>query len=241
MIKNIIIGIYYNSKIDKQRNAFVKKNSFSYIKPWYDSIKNLDMYGVLLHDNSCDKDFINQYKSDNFNFVYRGDYQYNYLINVYKFLDIRNFLINNVFDNILITDVSDVIFKKNPFSIFTKNNIYVGSEQNKNGSFRITKNSKWAKRVFSRLYKNYPFWNKPLLNCGIVGGSYETVLDFLNKFKLECDNNKFDDNKFNTHDMTITNYLVYKYFNDRYTTGLPLHSVFKKYDINNPQAYIIHK
>lgn len=239
---NIIIGIYYNNNIDKQNNIFVSKNNFEYIQLWYNSIHMLNMKGILLHDASCCQNFINQYESNNVNFIRRYNDQYNYVINVYKFLDIRKFLLDNIFDNVFITDVSDVTFKKNPFElIIEKDKIYVGSEQNEDGRFRITKNSKWAKRVFSRLYKNYSFWNKPLLNCGIVGGSYETVLDFLNKFKLECDNNKFDDNKFNIHDMTITNYLVYKYFNDRYTTGLPLHSVFKKYDINNPQAYIIHK
>lgn len=244
-MKNIILGVYYTDQIDVQRKSFTKSNDYEYIKPWYESIHNLNLKGILFHDKSCDVNFIDKYQSENVKFYENKNEELkNISFYLHRFLTFKYFLSNNIFDNVFMTDVSDVTFKKNPFDLIEKNKIIIGCEQYKNGNKIITKDLNWAKKMFPKLYESYPYWDGVFLNCGIVGGTYSVVFEFLEIYERECfsllKNKKQTMSKFN-HDMTVCNMLVHKYFSDRYVTGMPIHTIFKKYDIENDVAFIVHK
>ena len=113
-------------------------------------------------------------------------------------------------------------------------------EQHPNGSPIITRDSVWAINVFSEAYgSGYPFWDKPLVNCGIIGGYTKDVLKLLADFEKQAQEFKEKTgNEGGVHDMSFMNYLVHRM---PVLTGMPLHTIFKSNDDNNSNAYIIHK
>jgi hypothetical protein len=244
MDKNIIIGVYYTHKKDGQWNKQIQKNNFEYIKPWHKSITEKNLQGVLLVDNSCGQDFINKYQNNNVKMIKIQPTKSKHALHVVRFLDIYKYLQSNIYDNVLLTDVSDVMFLKNPFDFIKDDKkLYVGCEQrHKNGDFKIAERDPWAKHNFKRFYnaknKNYPFWKKKFLNCGIVGGHYHNVMKFLNKFKEEA---SVPPKGTFPMDMPIMNYVCYDNFSENLITGQPLHTIFGIYDVNNKECYIAHK
>lgn len=246
-MSNVIIGAYYNSKNDPQRNIKVDTDSYNYIKGWYDSIMELNLKGVLLHDGSCSRSFIDKYSNENFTFVDKREYtpkeyRSKYILNVARFIDIKYYLKEHTFDKVFTTDVSDVTFKKNPFGLIN-NTFIIQHEQDMSGNPLIQQRNQWCRIRFPSLFNNtnveYKHWDKPLLNCGVFGSSYSNIMFVLNKFHELAE--VFNDIGDGIHDMPIINKIVYDNFLKEIRTGFPIHTIFKKYDINNPEAYIVHK
>jgi hypothetical protein len=243
MSNDVIMGVYYNTKKDVQRNRKMPSNEFLYISKWYDSITALNMNGVLLVDQSCDDEFINTNNSKNIRIIKRHiitDNPYEFDICILRFLDFLSFLEKEQFDNVLMTDVSDVFFKKNPFELFKEGHVCMQTEQYFNGQSILSNNSQWSLQAFSDAYgNNYPHWGKPLLNCGVIGARYHLCLEILRRFKDEAYAYKQKKgNSGGVHDMSFMNRIVNDY---PIITGMPLHTIFKAYDVNNPNACVVHK
>ena len=261
---NIIVGIYFNNTPDIQRgNTFTQGDNFDYIKRWHETAQAHGIKCLLLVDNSCTDSFINQHSSEFLEFV-RCDKKYTGNINTTKFLHIKDVLCQRQLSNVFMTDVSDVTFLKNPFDLIVDDTLFVGCEQSSNGTIYKCRDSQWARNCYSWTMagiapgayvsipmlseisrtrppeKCFPYWDEDFLNCGIVGGSYDTVMKFLTLYeKIYGSLSKWPEDLPN--DMIITTLVAHTHFKNKIKTGLPLHTIFKKYENDHPEAYIVHK
>lgn len=152
-----------------------------------------------------------------------------------RWFSYRLFLLENPCDNVWIVDATDVKMLKNPFQIIEPSILYCGWEREFIGCAWMQNNHK------SNFIQNFIKSNirTPLLNAGVVGGSYEVVIEFLNRL---CD--MYDilpDMELNKTDMPLFNWVIYSHFLGRFKTGPTITTEFKKYDLNNQTALFAHK
>lgn len=232
---NCIVSSYLTTAFDPQRGTRRDSNDPKYIQDWYDSIVNLGMNGVILHDSLC-ADFISKFPNIKFIKVpWVGEYQ----LYDYRWIIYRQFLRVRDIENIFFTDVSDVKVVKNPFTQkeYNRKNLYCGDEpgvMNQNGWMKIAlQNEQLCKLSGFRELINS---DRPLLNCGIFGGGKSIVMQFLCilvPLIEQMKTRKVDQ----TVDMPLYNYVA-KDLSPVH--GAPLNSVFKGYE-NRQDVWFIHK
>ena len=84
-----------------------------------------------------------------------------------------------------------------------------------------------------------PYRNHTLLNCGIIGGKREIVLEYLEyvvKYQSECN---LPDNI--SVDMAVHNYVLFKHFKGRFKHGVQVNTVFWKNEKPNGVSWFRHK
>lgn len=79
---------------------------------------------------------------------------------------------------------------------------------------------------------------KPLINCGLLGGTREQVMEFIHRFIAVYYDNGC---KVGDVDMGTFNYVAYTYFSDVLSHGPHVNTRFKAFDYNNTQAWFRHK
>ena len=234
--KNVIMTTYFCNKKDPQRNKKAECNKYEYIKPWYDSVKKLNLNGIIFHDGMSEK-FINKYQTDKIKFVYVNSSQFKYSLNDQRFLIYHDYILKNKnIENIFMTDGNDVTIVNTPFNKFK--GICVGSELG-----NLNKNS-WIRNKSKNFNNNkYHFEsnNEGLIyNAGILGGNRKEVLHFLSNMKTVFYNLNEQQKKQNLN-MIVFNYVVYNILNKKVITGGKLHSKFKKYENHRKDVCFIHK
>lgn len=118
-------------------------------------------------------------------------------------------------------DATDVTMLREPWDHMEPGTLYVGSEA-------VVTDNAW-------LRKHHPRYNdcfdqhatQPLLNCGLVGGDRETVLEFLTDMVHEIGDGLAEDPKGMGFDMGPFNFVCRTRWNDRLVTGPQVHTVFK--------------
>jgi hypothetical protein len=80
--------------VGRNADGRVSNNEINYIKPWYDSVNNLQLNGFVFHDNLSDE-FVEQYTTNKIKFIKVGDFEYSN--NDYRFFCFRDFLKENKF------------------------------------------------------------------------------------------------------------------------------------------------
>jgi hypothetical protein len=160
----------------------------------------------------------------------------------YRWIVYSNFIENNQdsINNIFFTDISDVIIKKNPFLEMKPNTLYSGDELGTlwDNPWSNSRSSQHRYMIsdYGEVFEQYK--DRLLLNCGIVGGSIEVMLDFTRKvykyMELTIGKSPTDT------DMTTHNYVTRKYFPDA-ISGPPLNSVFKRFEVNREDVWFVHK
>lgn len=154
------------------------------------------------------------------------------------FLDTVKF--NQATNHIFLVDSTDVECYINPFDSDLGDFLWTGDEKHARVS------SPWMKKYQEPYVKmpdyqdiineNRKHW---LLNCGIVGGKREIVLEYLEyitKYQSECN---LPDNI--SVDMAIHNYVIFKHFKDRYKHGVQVNTVFRKNEKPNGVSWWKHK
>lgn len=212
----------------------VKNNNFSYLKPWYESICDLNLTGFVFHDN-LSIDFINTYRNKNITFIKsvnstrfsNNDYRffvYNDFLSVYDYLDPRLSIVH-------MTDCCDVTINKNPESFITGNKIYLCRDNMKFGSY--TFNGLGVDKLLEINTSQY--FDYQLLNMGVISGKINVIKYFLELF-CNARSNILSNNNIN---MPLGNYIIRKYTNNVFT-GLPYCSPFKQ-DNQSKDYYFKHK
>lgn len=261
----VFLTVYCNLKKDPQRNQYVDGNSYEYISPWYDSMKEKDLHGIIFYDNLTPA-FIAKYQTDKIRFlkIRLGEYS----INDERFFIYYNFLSNNLhlkYKTVLMTDVSDVQFNKDPMPFMNQDpsKIYVGMNFHADkGVDAASRSPKWFDR---REWKIKPF-NQALTDkgydqegfkredlyqiwsAGILGGNISVMLPFLSEL---CYLFKLVNSKKNIN-MLLLNYILRKYFTTDYNTetactkyifsGKPFNSRYQRFEkYGESECYIIHK
>jgi hypothetical protein len=243
--KNYICSTYLNKSIDIQRKTRWDDNDFKYIKEWLYSALNHSLNCVIIHDN-LSPEFVKRYENkesyikSSIEFIKAVQPKLNGLdyrwILYYEFLE----LYKNEIDMILFTDISDVVFLKNPFDFMSKNSelIYTADEEGMLKNGWILKRNKYFYDIIPN-FKNYEKENagEKLKNCGVVGGKVEVLLEFVKDMASILLAGNVEET---TVDMSVLNYLLYTKYKNKSYSGYPLNTRFKFNEIN-PNCYIKHK
>ena len=128
------------------------------------------------------------------------------LIHNIRFFHIWNYLQNNIYDKILITDVRDVYFNNNPFDEIPTTSIVATSEE------IIYKNEEWNK---NHIHYNLgiigleTLLDKPVYNVGVFGGGYDLIKNICADIYL------MSVGKYKVADQTSYNYLIQTKYKDK--------------------------
>jgi hypothetical protein len=242
--RDVVLTSYFTSRPDPQRTNqsgqqhHTLTDSFDYIYPWYVSMRHANLVGIIFHD-SLSESFISKFSTPNIYFckVKLG----NYSVNDERFLIYNSFLGKNEFSKVLMTDISDVFIKRNPFPLFSEaHTLYLGSDDPtsstiQSNSWALTKSAIMAKEGKGQINLNHNFFNMKLMNAGVIGGHYGLVRIFLTALSSLL---KTLDSQTNNNMMAV-HYVTHK-LGLRTKIGYPLTSTFKRFEINS-DAYIVHK
>jgi hypothetical protein len=232
------------------------------LQNWVETSKWDDCERVLLLYNPSNNGIEEYLKDNNIDIIYPNfdfwgseknqfnsntgvcDFSSSYdLIHNIRFFHIWNYLQNNVYDKILITDVRDVYFNNNPFDEIPTTSIVATSEE------IIYKNEEWNK---NHIHYNLgiigleTLLDKPVYNVGVFGGGYDLIKNICADIYL------MSVGKYKVADQTSYNYLIQtKYKNDTIFTDLTnniavhLHVInagLVEFDISNVKKYkIVHQ
>jgi hypothetical protein len=236
--ENYICSTFFKLKANTQSGWNFNSDDFIYMKNWYESADKFNLKCVIFYDN-LSNEFIEKYKKIQF---IKVD-QFNLNIVDYRWVVYDEYLRNNKenINLILFTDMSDIVFLKNPFDLISTkpNTIFVGDEPTTVSDGWIKKRSVFFHNILPEIIEHEKLnGNKKLLNCGIVGGEVAIVSEFvhemaeiLSKANLEL----------TTFDMVVLNYLIYTKYVNRFFSGTPLNTRFKGNEKNNKECYIKHK
>jgi hypothetical protein len=248
-MNGVILSSYFTEKIHpndrndpsivgRLANGYVKKNDFSYIENWYNSIIKNNLNAVLFYDG-LSKDFVEKYQTDKIKFIKVGSFIYSN--NDYRFFCFRNYLEDNKFDYVFHTDASDVVVVQSPEKLLKDLNgysYYTCKDSIKLNQFpyiNIHEQLRWDDKLKFLLNQN----NWDLINMGVVGGRYEDMLLFYQKFceiRIKMGNPDFNS------DMWILQYLLRSILADKkFIMGDPVCSEFKKYEKERKDVFFIHK
>lgn len=248
-MSSVILTSYFSKKthpndpndkhvIGRMDDGRVSQNSIEYIKNWYDSVKNLNLEARIFCDN-LSEDFIEKYTTDKIKFIKVETTDYSN--NDWRFFCYRNFLEENVFDSVFLTDSSDVIVVKNPeliISEYPQYDIFVCKDSLKLNEFpylNLHRQVDWENFVYFAMYERI----LDLINMGVIGSSYNNMILFLNKF---CETRiKLGNPSFNS-DMWTGQYVFRHLLADKkILIGEPFTSVFKQYQNDRKDVFFIHK
>lgn len=138
-------------------------------------------------------------------------------------------------ERVFCVDASDVLVLRPPFEGIEPGVLYIGSEAS-------TVGNRWMRRVhphpeLQRFIEDHS--NDVLLNCGLVGGTRETVLEYVED--VVAAHHTLSGTGDAGLDMGLTNYAAYSRWADRLQTGPSVHTQFKKFETSHPTARFAHK
>jgi len=234
-MNNFIISTYLTTAIDPQRNEVKLANDAKYIQKWYDSIVHLNLNGVLLHDR-LSADF--QRKFPRITFKQVDPVPQGMQLYDSRWVLYYEFLLNNPCNAVFFTDVSDVKVVRDPFYEFEEDILYCGDETERLNECIWIHNA-LGNPYFSDLsgFKELLSSDRVVLNCGLFGGSYGVVMQFLDIIVRMIEHLRFRPQD-KTCDMPLFNYIAYRWFDFKH--GFPVNSVFKGYE-NRNDVWFIHK
>jgi len=205
----VFLSTYFTSKSDPLRNLIQKNNNFEYFRNWYESICELNLYGVIFSDNVSD-DFIQQYQTDKIYFVRckLGPHSLNDE-RFFIFHEFVQYLNDDCF--IVSTDINDVVINKNPIGFFYSNpeKLFVGR-----GIRKTWKDGIWALNALKHFNQKLPFSLEfsfliyPMLTPGTIGGKKQKVQkvfkQMIDLFSICGDDGNYD--------MQVFNYVMKKFY-----------------------------
>ncbi|MBF0577717.1 glycosyltransferase family 2 protein [Dysgonomonas sp. GY617] len=226
--KNIILTCFFTKLRDYQRESEQPMQANKkLLYPLIDSMKGQKLVVITdCFDNEIEgtTQYINVETSLNNIYFQRW-------VNYYQYLLANKENINQVF----IVDGTDVQMLNNPFDTMQDGVIYVGDEAERTGC-------KWLFEYHQHtliqkfINKNA---NKVLLNAGLLGGSVDVVISFINKFLAfyfqSVSDSHFNENRpdCGIYDMGLFNYIARTHFSDRLVHGTQVNTVFKDDKANN--------
>lgn len=239
---------------------------FNQIKYWINSLNRCGFEGdkvLILFGNPTD---LNQKIEEQgvkvFNYAYDG----NVAPHVQRFLAIYDYLTKNEYDNVITTDVRDVIFQRDPFEWLEQHSypkIVAASECLK------YKDEPWGNQNLHEAYGGYIhqlYKNNTIYNVGVFGGQYRAVRDMclniaINSINREikiCDQAVFNVTIYNdiykndmifadvkdlwaAHLGTLADPSKLAYFKPNFLENFTLEFKDDKLLINSIPVYIIHQ
>ncbi|MFY9255410.1 MAG: hypothetical protein WAO83_18305 [Fuerstiella sp.] len=228
-----VVTVMMTRKPDPQRGTPIAGDYLEYISPWWTTINKVGLHGIILHDG-LPADFIADATTDcvSFQKCELG----NFPILHQRHFAVRDYLQQSEHEFVLVTDVSDVAIKRDPFELIAANadncRLFIGSEE------KTIARNKCLRNELAGQYGEVRFSDRPVVNPGILGGRRQQVIDFLNLLTAEIE--ELGD-RLLASDMSIINQVFHSHYDlSEVFTGSPLHSRFRKWDYNTPAA-VMHK
>ena len=244
--KNVILCCHITGIYDVNRSAVLEDDDYSLVREWAESIAASKLCGIIFHNNfsesTCAR-FENEYVS-----FEKIEYDCRFNPNVFRYFVYNDFIQrhSSLMENLFVTDVSDVVLLKNPFTdpLFVANEdcLFCGDEPE---VLQID----WMKAHcthlrgeiddfadFEELHKN-----DTLLNCGIIGGNIRLMKAFIGKLSLIHQVFNADNHTAYTGDMGAFNYLARTQYEGRIVHGSPVNTVFKGYESLRRDCWFKHK
>ena len=245
--RDVIFTSYFTSNADPQRAKRRKANRFQYMKDWYDSVHETNLSAVVFHDD-LDTTFVSKLTSNRVAF-HRVPSLAGRSTNDARFYAWYDYLLDNPdVDRVLLTDISDVTFQKNPFDFMNVLNdderrLFVGQDID---LFPNMETMGWVMKRLRQCYGDASVESGEIAsvkrlhlvyNAGVIGGSRRVVLPFLERVTRALDHTPPSLNC----NMPAVNYVIHKHFDDYVYTGYPLTSRFMRYQVDPRAVYIVHK
>jgi hypothetical protein len=245
-MKNIIITSFYIKVSDpqyqpqkKSRKEYNTEN-FNYMKKFYNSIIKFNLNCIIFHDG-LSTNFLNKYSNDKIQFIKFNHENYKTNSgNDTRYIVYQEYLKDNIYNKIIISDISGIEFLKNPFEDLDENKIYVARDRIKTRTGGIRNMTHyWFKNNAINAYGSFdsfkPFENEYALCAGFFGGNYRLIIEILNNFEKEF---KKVNLNYNTN-FFVFNYIMYSKFKKKMIIGHSTHDGHeeKKYD---DKIYIIN-
>lgn len=202
-----------------------KKDDFSLIEKFYNSIKKNNLNCIIFHNELSDQ-FVNKYSNEKIKFQHqiisnRKSYNDERFFCYLQYLKIHE----KEIDKVICTDCFDVQIHKNPFHLIDKKfDICVG-EDNEKGK-------KWIEEKMTKC--NLKIKIKKPYNAGIIGGYRIKLVNFFEEMTRMMSNCPEEINS----NMAVLNYMLNSK-KWKILSGFPLHNKFRSF--NNQGAHIQHK
>lgn len=243
---NLVMACYISGVYDVNRNATLTDDTYQMVKDWAESIRAANLRGIIFHNNFSEET-CKSFENDTVSFI-KIVYDPQFNPNVFRYFVYRNFLQHHIqqINGIFITDVTDVVLVKNPFTdpLFIKNPsaLFCGDEPK-------SLLNDWMINHAENLRKNIPdyaayesnFGEETLLNCGIIGGYASVFFDFLQQLCAIHQQANRENKTAYTGDMGAFNYLARTRFNNQLIHGAPVNTVFKLYENERNDCWFRHK
>lgn len=243
---NLVMACYISGVYDVNRNATLTDDTYQMVKDWAESITAANLRGIIFHNNFSEET-CKSFENDTVSFI-KIVYDPQFNPNVFRYFVYRNFLQHHIqqINGIFITDVTDVVLVKNPFTdpLFIKNPsaLFCGDEPK-------SLLNDWMINHAENLRKNIPdyaayesnFGEETLLNCGIIGGYASVFFDFLQQLCAIHQQANRENKTAYTGDMGAFNYLARTRFNNQLIHGAPVNTVFKLYENERNDCWFRHK
>ena len=256
--KECIVTTYFILKKDPQFGIIRRVPDINYIAPWYDSVKKIDGFGIIIHDG-LDEEFIKTYSTAKIKFV-KFNYG-SYSIFEERWIGYYLLLKNTNIENAFFTDCNDVFITADPFSKLEidKEKLYVGrDEADRFGDSGWITDELDKFEIDSGLKAPETLYHQPLFNAGVVGGDKKILSIYISQILNLLFHSKSEDHK----DMTLVNWAIHNMFVmplkdksetvlvdvkndfakqcDHIISGYPLNSSFKSFEFDS-DAIFIHK
>lgn len=217
--KGIVLTSYFTNEVDPQKGEKWTAN-IDDLRVLIDSCVNNNIELVVINDcfNGNDYNFKGVKFVQMFNAPENPYFQ--------RWMSYLRYLADNKHENIWMVDATDVEVLKNPFNIIHPDIIYCGWEREKIGCAWMKNHHK------SNFIQNFIKCNLQtnLLNAGVVGGSYNIVMEFLEA--LTGMHANLRDMDLDKTDMPLFNWTIYSHFLGRFKTGIEVTTEFKKFQTN---------
>ncbi len=243
---SLICASLFTGAFDFNRTEMLPSDNFRLIEKWCHSIKQLNLQGVVFHNNFSEKT-ISEIENEHINFI-RVDFHGKLNANAYRYLVYLDFLKNheNQVQNIFFTDISDVEVVKNPFddAFFNENpdSLFCGDEEELLDNPWMQDHCRHLRNLipeFSDFEERYK--SETLLNCGVIGGRTAVILPLLQELTRIHSNYTISNKTPFTLDMGAFNFVARTRFSDRLKHGFPVNTIFKAYQAERTDCWFRHK
>jgi glycosyltransferase involved in cell wall biosynthesis len=220
--KNILLTCFFTGVSDPQRGSKWQVDTLP-LQALIKSLKSTNL--IVFHDcfDVEDTDKVKYIKVDTSLSPY-----------FQRWVTYREWLMKNKneYANVFCIDGTDIEVLKEPFWNELGDNLWTGDEEELIGCKWMVNHNK-APLLAKFVQDNS---NKQLLNAGILGGSVETVIEFIRQM---IDFMTFEDA--GQIDMGLFNYMAYNNWGDKIRTGRQVCTKFKAEEKNNQVAWFKHK
>lgn len=244
--RQVILGSLITGTFDVNRNEVLGDDDFSLVEKWVSSIQKAGLKAVLFH-NGFSVQTCKKQESPNLEFV-RVKPSVIFNPNVYRYFLYLDYLRKNAsyITDLFVTDVSDVVMIQNPFStpeyVSNPTTIFCGDEPKiLSNEWMVAHNTHLRNQIENFGKYESDFAQETLLNCGIIGGKVDRILDLLFHLTALHSNYNQSNPTAYTGDMGAFNYLIRTQFGSKILHGFPVNTVFKAYQENREDCWFRHK